>query len=618
MKKLVFDIEANGFLHDADVIWCIAIQDPDDPRVVQNYSNHSDDDRYIQEAVDILNDADVLIGHNIAGFDIPLIEKLYPGRLKLKGKEIFDTFLGSCLVYPDRRGHSLEAWAEWLSLSVKKIEWDDWSKYDHMMITRCETDVRINTSVYHHLVNTWLPSKPNVLRIESRVGRIHAAQEDHGVYYDTGTAHSLLSTWGETLKNLEKEIASGVPPKLKSGAVVHNPYKKDGSLSARAEKYLEDHVSFTETKTPVVTRHVHVPPRRVGPFTVLNWIPFNIDSSMQVSEFLLSQGWKPTQWNFVRDKDTGKMVKSSPKLTEDSYGSLPAGLGKKIADYKTLIHRYRMVRNALDAVRYDNRVPAEALTCATPTSRYRHMKAVCNIPRPSSPYGNDVRGLFSVAPGHTMLGVDLSGIEARMMAHYAYPFPGGHELADLVLKGNFHKHNASLWDCSYDDAKTGLYALMYGCGEAKLASSLGKPKGSGGKWFKKFWDGAPALKALIDELDAAMASGRDIHGLDGRVLSIRERRKGLNTLLQGGAAVVFKVWMCLIDKWITEEGYSHKVHQVIAYHDELQFEIASGEEFARLVGEKFVELAGVAGELLKVRVPITGEAKVGKNWAETH
>jgi DNA polymerase I-like protein with 3'-5' exonuclease and polymerase domains len=302
-----------------------------------------------------------------------------------------------------------------------------------------------------------------------------------------------------------------------------------------------------------------------------------------------------------------------------------------IADYYVMNHRRRYLHNvkkngtikgAISTVRDDGRVPAKAMTCATPTSRYRHMETVCNMPKPSKPYGTEIRSLIGVEPGHLQIGIDLSGIEARQMCHYALPYPGGQELADLVLDGDFHQHNADYWDCTRDDAKNGLYALMYGCGEAKLASQLNKPKGSGKHWFDIFWQSNPALKALIDDVNGVYDTGRDLMGIDRRRYSVRQKRMALNTLFQGGAAIVFKHWMRLCDDWIQEHNAklpSCQVHQMIAYHDELQFELCSGDTtLAEEVASNLADLASEAGRILKIKVPIAAEYKIGTNWAECH
>ena len=304
-------------------------------------------------------------------------------------------------------------------------------------------------------------------------------------------------------------------------------------------------------------------------------------------------------------------------------------LGKDIAEYNMLSHRSRFIYNpwakggdgpkgALTKVRFDDmRVAADALTCATPTSRYRHMGVVCNIPRPTSDYGTEIRSLFCVPDGWFLLGLDLAGIEARCLAHYIMPYPGGPELAKIITDGDFHQHNADLWGVSRNHAKSGLYALMYGCFPPKLAEVLGKPKGEGQKWFDRFWEVNEPIKLLIDDLEKAYAKkGGTIFSLDGRKLYVREKRTLLNTLLQNAGAMVFKRWMVLCDNWLSHRNYD--MHQVIAYHDELQFESGENLERTEYAADAFCQLALAAGESLDMAVPTPADWKIGNNWAETH
>jgi DNA polymerase I-like protein with 3'-5' exonuclease and polymerase domains len=156
---------------------------------------------------------------------------------------------------------------------------------------------------------------------------------------------------------------------------------------------------------------------------------------------------------------------------------------------------------------------------------------------------------------------------------------------------------------------------MYGCGDAKLASTLGKPKGQGRKLKRQMERNNPALKSLIDALELKYRRGYLI-GLDGRHLDIRSSRKLLNSLLQGGAAVVFKQWMVEVDRYLKEIGCAK---QVIAYHDEVQIECYESDKgTAESIGQRVCQLALEVGQKLGIRVPVEAEYKVGKNWAETH
>jgi hypothetical protein len=608
MSTLIFDLEANGFVRDATKIHCAG-------HSVDNGTGFSKPvvTRNEKSFFNSLDLAETVVGHNITGYDIPLINKLYPGRIDWTKKNIFDTFLGSCLLRPDNTwGHTIEAWGEHLGYPKQKVDITDWTEYTDLMGERCAVDVGINVEVYREQKNSWLTNEPQVMLLETIVAMIHARQEMWGVWFDEDKARELLELFQEKVEAIRVAVAGGIPAKIEqAGKSVDSPFTKAGGLAARVVNHFGEGDPVLDTIE--------------GPFSKLIYKPFNLDSHKQVKDYLLTVGWKPTEWNFNASGRT------SPKLTEDSYDSLPEGLGKQIADYYVLNHRRRYIHNekkngvvkgAVATVRNDHRVPAKAMTCATPTSRYRHMETVCNIPKPSKPYGKDIRSLLGVKPGHLQIGIDLSGIEARMMCHYALPYPGGQELMELVLNGDYHQYNADMWSCTRDDAKNGLYALMYGCGEAKLASQLNKPKGSGGKWFDRFWAGNPALKSLIDDVNGVYDSGRPLMGIDRRRYSVRQKRMALNTLFQGGAAIVFKHWMRLCDEWV--QDYNAKlpncqVHQMIAYHDELQFELCSDDpKLAEEVANELSNLAIKAGEILKIKVPIEAEYKIGKNWAECH
>jgi DNA polymerase I-like protein with 3'-5' exonuclease and polymerase domains len=614
MKGIIFDLEANGRLYEATKIHCIAYQeiDIDWSKLIKTSLNLMVSPT-IGTLKDILSDKDIIIGHNISGYDLPLLNKLYDISIP-KNIIIFDTFLGSQLVKPNaKHNHSIEDLAAELKLSIPKIHIDDWSVYTLKMGTRCVNDVKINMAILKRLMKTWIWEKPGVMKLEANAAMIHARQELHGVRFNVLEATRLLREFDEKIKILEEDITRGIPPKIKKGVTVKEPFTKSGKLKVTARV----HTIISVPESPITKI---MPARYVGPFSKLEFIPFNLNSSKQVTDYLLGIGWKPTHWNYVTD-EFGRTVKSSPKLTEESWGSLPGKLGKKIGEFKMLSHRRRWICNqkdsrkgALSTVRKDGRVPAEAMTCATPTSRYRHTRTVCNIPRPSSPYGKEIRSLFCVPDGSLMIGCDLCGIEARMLAHYCMGYPGGKELAELILDGDFHQHNADLWGVDRNTAKSGLYALMYGCREAKLASTLGKPRKEGVRLMNNFWGSHPAIKHLIDNLERAMDSKKNIHSIDGRVLDIRRKQTVLNTLLQGSAAVVFKTWMN-----ITNSSPSPVFFQIIAYHDELQFEVSeSYVSYADKIGENICKNARMAGEFLGVNVPIKAEYKIGTNWSETH
>jgi len=97
---------------------------------------------------------------------------------------------------------------------------------------------------------------------------------------------------------------------------------------------------------------------------------------------------------------------------------------------------------------------------------------MAQVPRVGAPWGEECRSLFIATEGYVLVGVDASGLELRCLAHYTYPFDGG-RYTEAILNGDVHTTNqeaAGLPD--RDKAKTFIYALIYGAGEAKLGSII--------------------------------------------------------------------------------------------------------------------------------------------------
>lgn len=620
---LVYDIEADGLLDTVTCIHCIVTYDTElhtTRRYFDSTLPHGSVLPWgsVAEGIDALKKADAIICHNQYGYDLPAIEQITGVDLS-KHTVPVDTLILSQLLKPDSPSHSLEYWAGELKLSVEKVANEDWSKLTENMLDRCVADVHINWKVYGYLQSCRGDSDWVVAyRLEAEVVKLHNKQVKHGVKFDVVKAQKLLELFDKRIKELTDAIESGAPlqqiipwKRVKDAygilenvpPTVDRVFKKDMSLQPGVAKYFEG----CDTKV-------------VGPHSRVTWRKINLNSITEVKGWLLKEGWKPSAYT---DKD-------SPKLTEELVGLEDSSLGAVFKELNVLKHRRRFLlgkpikgvaKGALAQVRRkDNRVEARAITCGTPTARYRHSGAVCNIPRPGTLYGKEIRELFCVGEGHLLVGTDLCGIEARMMAHYCYNYPGGIALAERVLSmdktNDFHTSNGIAWGVDRNTAKSGLYALCYGCGDAKLANTLGKPKKEGKRLKALFWDNNPALKALVSDLERSLKAHEGwIKGLDGRKVFIRESRKLLNSLLQNSAAIVFKQWMVNCD----QEKFGVEAHQVIAYHDEKQDELYTSDvREAHTYGKRVCELAAITGEQLNLNVPIAAEYKVGKNWAETH
>lgn len=151
MEVAVFDTESNGFLEEADRLWCIATHDDYD-NVCHLWRPHE-----IVAGLANLHKADVLVGHNIIKHDLPLMKKLYDWEPK-SHQVIIDTLVFSRMLNPKRpipegytgnATHSIEAWG--YRLGHGKPEHEDWTQWSEDMGVRCMEDARINSKVLREL-----------------------------------------------------------------------------------------------------------------------------------------------------------------------------------------------------------------------------------------------------------------------------------------------------------------------------------------------------------------------------------------------------------------------------------------------------------------------------------
>ena len=139
---------------------------------------------------------------------------------------------------------------------------------------------------------------------------------------------------------------------------------------------------------------------------------------------------------------------------------------------------------------------------------------------------------------------------------------------------------------------------------------------AGGKVKARFLEGLPALSKLIAGVSKKARLTKTLKGIDGRVLNVRHQHAALNTLLQSAGGLVCKRWLVECDRARKERGWQDRVLYVANIHDEIQFEV--DEEIAHEWGEIAVECISRAEKYFGIRVPLTGEYKVGNNWAECH
>jgi len=235
--KLVFDTESDELLYKATVIHCISCKDRD-TGVVTSFRP----DR-IKDSVRFLSGASIIIGHNIAQFDIPLIEKLHGINL-FKHCTIRDTYVMSKLFYPDQQSHALEYYGE--KFGRKKPVHEDWSVFSEEMLYRNTEDVEINNLLYDYLVKyncrdwDWVEA----LELEQLFAYYQGWQEVEGVDIDVDLCHKIVSDIDKEVEEIDSILKPMLPKRIKAkGNPIMKPFKKDGTFTKQVEEWFGSNYS---------------------------------------------------------------------------------------------------------------------------------------------------------------------------------------------------------------------------------------------------------------------------------------------------------------------------------------------------------------------------------------
>ena len=626
--ELIFDAEADNLYDGVTKVHCIATKDirkgttlswHDDPRLPRAGT--------VADGLEYLSTATRLIGHNIIGYDLAVFRKLFGWEYK---GSVTDTLILSRLFQPDREGfHSLDAWGK--RLGYPKVIVKRWDLFNAHIMLRCTDDVEINHLTLKALRlevkgQDWGES----IELEHDVARAMSQQEINGVGFDSSAACRGVQQLAELISEADTVLEPYAQHELKAvGAVVSKPFKMNGDYSIRAKNAMGDLVHCVQ-----------------GPFQSFKLVSTSFGSDTQVKKLFVSMGWEPEAYGV--SKKTG--LQTGPKLKDSKFVGLPAGLGEAYTTRVVRRHRMTQIQGWLDNVRTDGRITASANTIGTPTGRMRHSRVVnvpsaCTYPKflsdgdtphpmaghlwyhsrdadsgkfPSNLYGTEMRSLFCAAVGYDFVGHDASGLELRMLAHYI----NDPTYTEILLNGDIHSHNQELAGLpTRGAAKTFIYAFIYGAGDAKLGDIIKGTEVDGAAMRAKFLSANPQLAKLISGVKRKAKKYGYLRGLDGRRVIMRRNSNGevmvhkaLNTLLQSAGAIVMKRSLVILTNDANAERIEYR--KVIDMHDEGQAEVlaAHSKRYAELAEESLVK----TGIHYNMRVPLAAEAKIGRNWAETH
>ena len=585
--NIVFDIEADGL--SPTKIFCIVAQDVDTGDVF------TFDNTQLEEGYEFLKSATKLIGHNLLGYDLPALKDVE--GIDLSDKKIVDTLVLSRLFKPTREGgHGLESWG--YRLKFNKGDYGDnqdaWDAYTPEMLEYCKRDVELNTKVYMALRQESRGFTPQSVRLEHSVAKIIDQQRRNGFELDTKKAMMLVAMFQDKLSQVETTVHETFKPKIIKQAL-YPKYTKSGALSKLGQDFDNRGVRLSDDEWAEMNRTKEYVIRKTS-------IPFNLGSRKQIGEYLVDAGWKPKNFTPtgqpIVDEGTLSKVKNIPEAA-------------LIAEYLMLQKRLAQVNSWLKALEPDNRIRGYVNHNGAVTGRMTHSHPnTAQIPSTNSPYGKECRECWTVKDGNQLVGIDASGLELRMLAHYM----NDEGYTNEILNGDIHTTNQNLAGLeSRNQAKTFIYALLYGAGDAKLGAVAKQGKARGRELRNKFLDSLPSFKSLVQRVQRESKKGF-LKGLDGRKVAVRSEHAALNTLLQSAGAIVMKEALVILDNSIQEMRLDAKF--VANVHDEWQIECRAS--VADKVGELGVEAIIQAGINLNLNCPLDGDYNIGDGWHETH
>ena len=495
---------------------------------------------------------DQFIMHNGVSFDAPILNRLTGSNIKLS--QVRDTLIESQLYNPIRDGgHSLQAWGERLGYS--KGDYNDFSTFNKEMLEYCQRDTEITRRVAGVLSGEGSTFSDRSYELERKVRAIVDQQERNGFAFNIQKATVFLSQLEDEQHRLEKQAQE----------------------------------MFEPTKVELKTK--------------TKYIPFNIASRKQIAERLMERGWEPK-----KHTEKGNVI-----VSEDILSKLDMPEAQMFSRYFLLQKRTGLLKSWIQECQEDDRVRGRVMTLRTVTGRMAHNSPnMAQVPATYSPYGKECRELWTVSnpDTHVLMGTDASGLELRCLAHYMEDPKFTRE----VLTGDVHTANQKMAGLeTRDQAKTFIYAFLYGAGPAKIGSVVGAGAKQGNILIQRFLKNMPSLNRLRSSVQEASEKGTII-GLDGRRLQIRAVHSSLNTLIQGAGAIVCKQWLVHMDERIRAKGIDAKL--VASVHDEYQFEVSKKD--TTIFGQITKDAMKDTEETLDVKCPLDCEYKVGNTWAETH
>lgn len=609
------DIEADNLLDKATTIWCVCVLN-----CITRERHDFTTAAAFRAWLDDHGDA-ILVGHNFIAYDLVMLNRHWNAKIGIK--RVVDTFVLSQMYQPTLKGgHSLEDWGR--RLCYPKGDFNDFSQFSEPMLRYCRRDVNLTALLFRKLTERM--RKVGFTEFGCEIEHlawniIQNKQRRFGFPFNYQKAQELYVSLRAREKELQDEIYKLWPPVYQVVRSFKRAKRQDGAFTADYNRCLG---KYPELRI-----------RADGGFDAYDYVSFNLGSPQQRIEKLLELGWTPTSFTKKTDKGGG----GNPQVDEESLLNYAELTGRNelvaLARWIVVNARANMVATWMAAYNPETKAIHGSVWLAS-TMRYRHDKPnTANIPAvktekvdgkdqvlygEAGAYCYETRDLWDCGDYSqwSLVGLDGKGIQLRVLANYAY----SEGFVANVLAGDPHTNNIKVLGLANKPAaKKFLYTTLMGGGGAKLAADQAQfgtklSEADGSRLKKLLIDSIPGfgdvIKAKQRELDR---TGR-ITLCDGTPILVSSPHMVIPYLLQGDESRLMKLALVYVYECLRAAGTEALVRKVADIHDEWQFQVRTDyvEDFIQLALPCFLK----AGEAFGYRVPIEGDAKVGKTWAETH
>lgn len=651
--KVVIDIEANG-LENPSHIWLIVCKDIDTGELYK-FRNVTSNPFSLKAFLEFADDLDLVVGHNLLGYDYPNLERLTGFSLPDVGKMARDTLIISKLVdFSRKEGHSIEDYGLEFGFEKKvflKFTDKELFNADSLLFREleeyCVRDVDICERIYRKYLRVIDgPDWDRACSCEHKFQLVVNALHDNGFAFDITKATSLLKKVEDELGVLDPQILEAFPPReelireftpkaTKFGTISRSSIPRQ--LLSRVDEY---EIGKTYRHTKLVEFNPSSHPQIIKVLNEAGWKPVDkttthIETERELNRLKYGRGVDNKEQVDILNSKLERLRKTGWKVNETNLETLPPDApspARLLAKRILLEARRRTLTEWLGLVQEDSRIHGKFYSIGAWTHRMAHQNPnTANIPTDVKLFGGLMRSLWRAPRNRLLVGVDAEGIQLRVFAHYIDDKEFTNSLVNGKKDDKSDPHSLNqriLGAKSRNIAKRFIFAYLLGGGLGKLAQILEVPEDEGRRALERLLDRYKGLQLLKETVIPADARRGYFTGLDGRLVRLPGETAGqrkhlcMSGYLQNGEAIIMKM-ACL--KWIDKlKDFDAKLVNFV--HDEWQTECPNNMEVALEIAKMQADSLREVGEELKLKCPLAGsywnddlkDYTIGVNWKVTH